>query len=53
MDPVIRTIMLIISPMGDNALDMVNDVGDLNIRPIILLTPIVKKINSDSQAVGT
>ena len=39
--------------MGDNALDIVNDVGDLNTRPIILLTPIVKKINNDSQAVGT
>jgi hypothetical protein len=39
--------------MGDNALEMVNDVGDLKIRPIILLTPIVRNINKDSHAVGT
>tara|TARA_B100000609_G_scaffold58442_1_gene45628 strand:+ start:116 stop:277 length:162 start_codon:yes stop_codon:yes gene_type:complete len=53
MDPVIRTTRLIINPIGESALDIVNEVGDLNTRPIILLIPIEKKINKDSQAVGT
>tara|TARA_Y100001978_G_C23513069_1_gene346567 strand:+ start:307 stop:474 length:168 start_codon:yes stop_codon:yes gene_type:complete len=45
--------MLIINPIGDKDLDTVNAVGDLNIKPIILLTPIAKKIANDSHAVGT
>tara|TARA_B100000683_G_C11998953_1_gene352992 strand:+ start:126 stop:317 length:192 start_codon:yes stop_codon:yes gene_type:complete len=53
MEPVTKTIMLIINPIGDKDLDTVNAVGDLNIKPIILLTPIAKKIANDSQAVGT
>ena len=53
IDPVINTVMLIINPIGERDLEIVNEVGDLNIRPIILLIPIEKKINKDSQAVGT
>lgn len=47
------TITLIISPIGDRDLAMVNDVGDLKIKPIILLIPMIKNIPSDNQAVGT
>lgn len=32
---------------------MVNDVGDLKIKPIILLIPMIKNILRDNQAVGT
>ena len=39
------TITLIINPIGDRDLDMVNEVGDLNISPMILLQPIDKNIN--------
>ena len=34
--------MLMINPIGERDLDIVKDVGDLNIRPIILLIPIEK-----------
>tara|TARA_Y100000996_G_C22131748_1_gene482526 strand:+ start:329 stop:508 length:180 start_codon:yes stop_codon:yes gene_type:complete len=47
------TITLIISPIGDRDLAMVNDVGDLKIKPIILLIPMIKNIPRDNQAVGT
>ena len=47
------TITLIISPIGDRDLAMVNEVGDLKIKPIILLIPMIKNILSDNQAVGT
>jgi hypothetical protein len=53
MDPVTRTIMLIIRPIGEIALEIVNAVGDLNTRPIILLIPIVENISKESQAAGT
>ena len=53
MEPVTKTIMLIINPIGDKDLATVNAVGDLNIKPMILVTPIVKKIANDSQAAGT
>jgi hypothetical protein len=53
IEPVINTIMLIINPIGDNDLEIVNDVGDLNTRPMMLLMPIEKKINRDNQAAGT
>ena len=53
IDPVIKTIILIINPIGESALDIVKDVGDLNIRPMILLIHIEKNIIKDSQAVGT
>ena len=53
IDPVTRTIMLIIRPMGEIALEIVKEVGDLNTRPIILLIPIVENINKESQAAGT
>tara|TARA_A200000113_G_C8673753_1_gene293192 strand:- start:12 stop:143 length:132 start_codon:yes stop_codon:yes gene_type:complete len=42
-----------INPMGERDLDIVNEVGDLNIRPIILLIPIEKNIIKESQAAGT
>tara|TARA_B100000123_G_scaffold254988_1_gene217087 strand:+ start:791 stop:922 length:132 start_codon:yes stop_codon:yes gene_type:complete len=42
-----------INPMGERDLDIVNEVGDLNTSPIILLTPIEKNIIKDSQAAGT
>jgi len=42
-----------INPTGERDLDIVNEVGDLNIRPIILLIPIEKNIIKDSQAAGT
>ena len=53
IEPVINTTTLIINPIGDSDLEIVKDVGDLNTRPIILLTPIEKKINKDNQAAGT
>ena len=53
MDPVTRTIMLIIRPIGEIALEIVNAEWDLNTRPIILLIPIVENISKDSQAAGT
>jgi hypothetical protein len=53
IEPVINTTMLIINPMGDNDLEIVKDVGDLNTRPMMLLMPIEKKINRDNQAAGT
>ena len=53
IEPVTKTIMLIINPIGDKDLATVNAVGDLNIKPTILLIPITKKIANDSQAVGT
>ena len=53
IDPVTKTIMLIIKPIGDNDLATVNAVGDLNIKPMILLIHIIRKIASDNQAVGT
>ena len=53
IDPVTKTVMLIINPIGDKDLAIVNAVGDLNIKPIILLTPITRKIANDNQAVGT
>ena len=53
IDPVTRTIMLIIRPMGEIALEIVKEVGDLNTRPIILLIPIVENISKESQAAGT
>jgi hypothetical protein len=45
--------MLMINPTGERDLEIVNEVGDLNIRPIILLIPIEKNIIKDSQAAGT
>lgn len=42
-----------INPIGESDLDIVKDVGDLNISPIILLIPIEKNIIKDSQAAGT
>tara|TARA_Y100000996_G_scaffold409412_1_gene390019 strand:+ start:742 stop:909 length:168 start_codon:yes stop_codon:yes gene_type:complete len=45
--------MLIINPIGDKDLAIVNAVGDLNISPMILLMPIAKNIAKDSQADGT
>ena len=45
--------MLIINPIGDKDLAIVKEVGDLNIRPIMLLIPIEKNIVKDSQAAGT
>tara|TARA_B100000902_G_scaffold127155_1_gene126650 strand:+ start:11856 stop:12017 length:162 start_codon:yes stop_codon:yes gene_type:complete len=42
-----------IKPIGDNALEIVKDVGDLNTRPIILLTPIIENKSKDNQAAGT
>ena len=42
-----------INPIGESALDIVKDVGDLNIRPMILLIPIEKNIIKDNQAAGT
>jgi hypothetical protein len=45
--------MLIINPMGDNDLEIVKDVGDLNTRPMMLLMPMEKNINRDNQAAGT
>ena len=42
-----------INPMGERDLDIVNEVGDLNTRPMILLIPIEKKISKDNQAAGT
>ena len=45
--------MLMINPTGERDLDIVNEVGDLNMRPIILLMPIEKNIIKDSQAAGT
>jgi hypothetical protein len=42
-----------INPIGESDLDIVKDVGDLKIRPIILLIPIEKNIIKDSQAAGT
>ena len=45
--------MLIINPIGDKDLATVNAVGDLNIKPMILLIPIARKIANDNQAVGT
>jgi hypothetical protein len=45
--------MLMINPIGDKDLAIVNAVGDLKIRPMILLIPIAKNIAKDSQAVGT
>ena len=53
IDPVINTVMLMINPIGERDLDIVNEVGDLNTRPIILLIPIEKNIIKDSQAAGT
>ena len=53
IDPVTKTIMLIIKPIGDNDLATVNAVGDLNIKPMILLIPMTRKIANDNQAVGT
>ena len=53
IDPVTSTIMLIIRPMGEIALEIVKEVGDLNTRPIILLMPIVENISKESQAAGT
>ena len=53
IDPVTKTIMLIINPIGDKDLATVNAVGDLNIKPMILLIPITRKIANDNQAVGT
>ena len=45
--------MLIINPIGDKDLATVNAVGDLNIKPMILQTPITRKIVNDNHAVGT
>tara|TARA_B100001027_G_scaffold124606_1_gene86059 strand:+ start:226 stop:363 length:138 start_codon:yes stop_codon:yes gene_type:complete len=45
--------MLIINPVGDKDLAIVNAVGDLKISPMILLIPIAKNIAKDSQAAGT
>ena len=42
-----------INPTGESDLDIVKDVGDLNMRPMILLMPIEKNIIKDSQAAGT
>ena len=53
IDPVISTTILMINPIGESDLDIVKDVGDLNISPIILLIPIEKNIIKDSQAAGT
>ena len=53
IDPVTKTIMLIINPIGDKDLATVNAVGDLNIKPLILLVPMTRKIPNDNQAVGT
>jgi hypothetical protein len=42
-----------IRPIGEIALEIANEVGDLNTRPIRLLTPIIENISKDSQAAGT
>ena len=44
---------LIINPIGDKDLAIVNAVGDLKMRPMILLIPIARNIAKDSQAAGT
>ena len=53
MDPVARTTILIISPIGDKAREIVKAEGDLKIMPMMLLSPIIKKNIKDIQAAGT
>tara|TARA_B110000459_G_C16135620_1_gene284220 strand:+ start:256 stop:504 length:249 start_codon:yes stop_codon:yes gene_type:complete len=53
IEPVNNTVKLIKRPIGEIALAIVNDVGDLNTNPIILTVPIIPKNMRDSHAAGT
>ena len=53
IEPVTSTIMLINKPIGEIALAIVKEVGDLKTNPIMLLTPIKKNNIKESHAAGT